>query len=182
MPQTKPRKLLFMQHVMVWVRPAPKTKNRLLSYILDCYDELREILTPLKANKLLIVADSCSSGGFAGDDQGILGDNVLYPGVTGTNRIVCAASLSATDAYGAYFDGNEHWVIFGYWFWKMGLGENKGDAGPMGNKDGKTSVEEAWQYAKHAIIDHVGQSTVVNEASQPCMNDQYNGECFIERR
>jgi len=139
------------------------------------YDyELKEMLADFNPGTFLFITVACQSGCMAGQDTiGKLNGlaDPLFDSLGAPNRIVITASTAPLFTAGG---------VLGRGFWKYGLEQGGGDSAPIGNGDGKTSVEEAFYYCK--IRSNVGG--VITASSQPCMNDQYpadnpEGEMFL---
>ncbi len=151
----------------------------------EIYDyELAKMLEPLKSQKVCIIIDACQTGGFA--DKLIFGiDDGDPAGVVKTGRVVMTGASEPTFGWSNAING----PAFSY-LWFEGLRNGVADGYdelalqqgmPLGTKDNKVSVEEAFWYSRCAI-----KTDVVSLAyygydveSQPQMNDQYDGDFFL---
>jgi hypothetical protein len=148
------------------------------------YDyEMKSILDNHSYGKFLTFIESCMSGCYAGDDTtGKAGSlaNAIYSDSCGAPGRIIITSATAPLSTAGSFDGKD--VAYTR-FWKEGLLEGKADSLPTGNMDGKASVEEAWLYYKITSPRLSGNEALLNKlepvSSQPCMNDQYEGEMIF---
>lgn len=141
--------------------------------------EIKPCIDKIQHKKMLLVFDCCVAGSFSGDDQGILGMDVPYfTSLSDPGRIVLTGSTSATVSFSNAETG---WGILSRLFWKEGIYNEKGESNPIhSDKNGKSSVEEAWWYAKTTYVDQNDLTTAYDLISCPTMNDQYDGEMYLD--
>jgi len=136
------------------------------------YDyELKTILDSVGPSKMFVSIYSCEGGCFANMDvtgkMHGMGDSILWGSCGGPGRIVLAESVTLST--GEFIEK----------FWREGLANNMGDTNPInGNKDGKTSVEEAYYYWLFKNFDE-------RDGNNPSFDDRYpsanpeDGEMFL---
>ncbi|MDD5503223.1 MAG: hypothetical protein PHH26_07155 [Candidatus Thermoplasmatota archaeon] len=143
------------------------------------YDyEIGEIMKDWKCKRFLFLSEGCQNG-FMCDDEStpVTGSN---PGFIAPGRLIVSASCEATFAWSNDTGPLFHSCVY------YGLLNNTADGwdatsndatGPMGTKDGRASVEEAFWYG----CNHVWPATdfVYNMEAQPKMNDGVDGDFFL---
>ncbi|PKK85209.1 MAG: hypothetical protein CVT48_06520 [Thermoplasmata archaeon HGW-Thermoplasmata-1] len=137
-------------------------------YIMYDY-ELKEMLDGFNPAKFLFITVACESGVMAGQDTAGAfagASDSLFDSLGAPGRIVITGSTTPLMTSGD---------VLGHGFWEKGIKEGRGDTAPTGNGDGETSVEEAFYYCK-SLANADGTETA---SSQPCMNDQYEGEMIL---
>jgi hypothetical protein len=141
--------------------------------------ELGDVLKPMKSKKACIIVDACYAGGFA--DKSIFDlptALLLRSGIPQNGRIVIAGASKFKKGYASTTDGPLFSML-----WFEGLKNGKADGFRSGIlergrptilkffKDGKTSVEEAFYYAKYTL--RTDKDLAEYKNMQPQMNDRY---------
>jgi len=141
--------------------------------------ELGDILKPLESKKVCVIVDACYAGGFA--DKSIFDlptALLLRSGIPKPGRIVIAGASKFRKGYASTTEGPLFSLL-----WFEGLVDEKADGYKSGLldlgrlmrlrffKNGESSVEEAFYYAKYTLR----HDDAYNEYQkmQPQINDQY---------
>ncbi|MDD5502413.1 MAG: PKD domain-containing protein, partial [Candidatus Thermoplasmatota archaeon] len=133
--------------------------------------DMEPILSGLQSKKAFFGFDACQNGAMDGVGTGPLH---VTEGLAAPGRIIVSASSEATLSYSTGSGG-----AFTRAFIEEGLLGGAGDSFLQGNNDGKTSIEEAFNYAFYRC-ETAGTSPTAPEML-PQMNDQYDGEMFFEQ-
>lgn len=144
--------------------------------------DLGNLLINLKSQKTCIIVDACYSGGFADKTIYNLPESFfLNPGIAQPGRIVITGTSKLRSGYAITTLGPVFSLI---WFealktgyadgFKPGLLHLGGPPTLDGDKDGQTSVEEAFYYTCFMLRN---DNALVNfKMMEPQMNDQYPGK------
>jgi len=147
--------------------------------------ELGVLLSNMKSKKTCIIVDSCFSGGFA--DKTIYNFPTLFllkSGIPQSGRVV----ITGASKYRSGYSSTEEGPLFSF-LWFDGIMQEKADGFRDGMfnrgrpsrlnifKDGKSSVEEAFYYARYVLR----SNEVIKDYrdSQPQINDQYPGKGIV---
>jgi len=130
---------------------------------------IKNAVSGLRSKKAFFGFDACLNGGMDGVGTGPLH---LTDGLAAPCRIIVSASSEITLSYSTGSGG-----AFTRAFIKEGLMEGKGDSFILGSGDGKTSIEEAFNYAFYRC--ETAGTSLQAPAMLPQINDQYDGEMTL---
>lgn len=158
--------------------------NRILSSSIYCGDgslsdyEIGELMKNWTCKKFLFLSEGCQNGFMCDDLSNPITGSA--PGVIAPGRVIISASCEATFAW-----SNGTGPLFHQCFY-YGLLNNAADGwdafsndatGPIGEKDGKASVEEAFWYGRNHVWP--AEDFAMNMEAQPKMNDGIEGDFFL---
>ncbi|PKK81878.1 MAG: hypothetical protein CVT47_00170 [Thermoplasmata archaeon HGW-Thermoplasmata-2] len=132
-------------------------------------NSIKNAVSGLRSKKAFFGFDACLNGGMDGVGTGPLH---LTDGLAAPCRIIVSASSEITLSYSTGSGG-----AFTRAFIKEGLMEGKGDSFILGSGDGKTSIEEAFNYAFYRC--ETAGTSLQAPAMLPQINDQYDGEMTL---
>jgi hypothetical protein len=147
-------------------------------------EELGDLLSGLKSEKVCVIIDACFCGGFA--DKTILNLPTFFllrSGLPKSGRIV----ISGTSKFRVGFASTLHGPLFSYlWFEGLNTGKADGYRPSIFNvgrptrlkilKNGKVSVEEAFYYARYML--RTDKELEDYKKMEPQINDQFPNKIF----